>query len=135
MTNDVQSGVLSSPVQVELPTQPARPARRARTGTIRLAAIGFGSRISHICALLCRIDPHIRVTAAMDPHVAQSRQWAREREIPDADRIHFFDDFDSLLAHGDDFDGFLIGSPDHLHTPMAVRLAPFDKPLYLEKPV
>jgi predicted dehydrogenase len=135
MKNHAQSDVLVPPVQVELPSQTVKPARRGRTQTIRLAAIGFGSRISHICALLCRIDPQIRVAAAMDPHIEQSKQWAREREIPDSDRIHFFDDFESLLARGGDFDGFLIGSPDHLHTPMAVQLAALNKPLYLEKPV
>lgn len=106
-----------------------------RTRTIRLAAIGFGSRISHICALLCRIDPDIRVAAAMDPSVERSKQWAREREIPHAEKIQYFQDFERLLEHGDAFDAFLIGSPDNLHTPMAVRLAEFNKPLYLEKPV
>ena len=62
-------------VHVELPSQ---------TRTIRLAAIGFGSRISHICRMLCKLDPNIRVAAAMDTDTQRSRQWAAEREIPHA---------------------------------------------------
>src|SRR5439155_14091135 len=70
-----------------------------------------------------------------DNRLDKAREWADEREIPARQKTHYFQDYDELIERGGDFDAFLVGTPDHLHTPLAVRLAPFNKPLFLEKPV
>jgi predicted dehydrogenase len=132
----VAAGAVTAPVLKELPTAPASAdAPRAPSKTIRLAAIGFGSRISHMCRMICQLDDRIQVAAVADNRLAKARQWADEREIPAREKIHYLENYDELIERGGDFDGFLIGTPDHLHAPLAVRLAKFGKPLFLEKPV
>src|SRR5689334_8282242 len=108
-TTAVTTGAISAPVLKELPSAIKAPAPAVESRTIRLAAIGFGSRISHICRMVCRLDDSIRVTAVADNRLAKAREWADEREIPARERIRFFEDYDELIERGagDDFDGFL----------------------------
>src|SRR5436305_633496 len=111
-----RSGATGAPVLKELPAAPIDTAPRVQPKTLRLAAIGFGSRISHICRMICRLDDRIRVSAVADNSLNKAREWADEREIPAREKIHYFHDYDELIERGGDFDAFLIGTPDHLHT-------------------
>jgi predicted dehydrogenase len=136
-TTVVPAGAAAAPVLKELPAVLGGvvPVPRVASRTIKLAAIGFGSRISHMSRMICQLDDSIHVTAVADNRLTKAREWADEREIPSREKIHYFEQYDELIERGGDFDGFLIGTPDHLHAPLAVRLARFGKPLFLEKPV
>src|SRR5690242_16591532 len=93
-TTVVAAGAAAAPVLKELSAAPITIAPVARPKTIRLAAIGFGSRISHICRMICRLDDSIQVTAVADRRLAKAREWADEREIPARQKISYFESYD-----------------------------------------
>src|SRR5689334_5468935 len=108
----------------------------AASNTVRLAVIGMGNRAAHMSRLICEADADFRVVAVADPQPRDALLPHMQRwKVPDAEQIQLFGDVDELLAHAGDFDGLLIGTPCHLHTPVAVKAAATGLPLFLEKPV
>ncbi len=102
---------------------------------VRLAVIGLGERVTHMARLLSDVDPDVRVVAVADPQPEAAARRAAAAGLPDADAIRYFGDVEALLARAGDFDALLIGTPCHLHAPLAVAVAGTGLPLFLEKPV
>lgn len=102
--------------------------------SLNIAVIGMGRRAISLVAQLHRIVPDFRLAAVADPDVDGARERSREAGLGD-DSVRFFSDEGRLLEHADAYDGILIASPCHLHTPLAVKVAETGLPLFLEKPV
>lgn len=101
----------------------------------RLAVIGFGGRISGMVHGMCtQFGKDVTLAAIADPNLEAAKSRIDKNRIA-IDDIAWFKSDEELLAHADDYDGFLIGTRCHLHTPMACKVAKTGKPLFLEKPV
>ncbi len=98
--------------------------------TIRIAVIGYGSRVSGMVREMGKMDPEFRIAAIADPRAAEIRDQ-RRRELRQA---VFYEDADEMLG-ADRYDGVMIGTRCNLHSRMACKVAPCDVPLFLEKPV
>jgi predicted dehydrogenase len=80
------------------------------------------------------VDPCLSVRAVADPDTESARRrlamvgpcHAGARVYPSAD---------AMLEDPADYDGVVIGTRCHLHTPMAIKVASVELPLFLEKPV
>jgi predicted dehydrogenase len=101
----------------------------------RLALIGMGSRVSHMLCQMGQLDKELEIVAIADPGVEGVKTRLAWQHMPRHDRVKFYDNEDRLLEHADQYDGILIGTRCHLHTPMAVKVAKTNLPLFLEKPV
>lgn len=102
---------------------------------VRLAAIGFGGRLCGMVHGMCTsFGKDVKLTAIADPNREQAEARLKNLKLPTED-VRWFKSDDELLAHADDFDGLLIGTRCHLHTPIACKVARTGKPLFLEKPV
>ncbi|MHB1157441.1 MAG: Gfo/Idh/MocA family protein [Phycisphaerales bacterium] len=99
-----------------------------------IAALGFGARGSGMVRRLLELAGDVRLGAIADPDHAKAKANLEKHKIKQ-DGIRFFESVDQLLDSGCGCDGFLIGTRCHLHTPIAVKLAPLGKPVFLEKPV
>ena len=98
---------------------------------LHIGIIGYGRRVSNMAERLSvfRIpyeiaavaDPRADALAASDPRLAGARLY------PDAASM--------LAAEADALDGVMIGTRCRLHTEMACRVAPYNLPIFLEKPV
>ncbi len=100
----------------------------------RIAVIGCGGRITRMLGALTDSYPDARVTGIVDPDKEGARHRLTEQQIG-LDEVVFYSDVDDLLAQAEHFDGFAIGTRCHLHTPMAIKIAPTGLPLFLEKPI
>src|SRR5687767_16035043 len=90
------------------------------TRTLNLAAIGLGSRAAHMCRLIARADADVRFTTIVDPSPGQARARAARAELPGAAKVDVIADVESLLDRGAaDLHGLIIGTPCHLHAPLA----------------
>src|SRR5947207_3138646 len=105
------------------------------TNALRLAVIGMGSRAAHMVRLICNADPEIRVAVVVDPLPEEIlRARMRDWKIPDYTDIEIVGDIAALLNQADRFAGLLIGTPCHMHAPIAVSVAVTALPMFLEKP-
>src|SRR5262245_18596881 len=102
---------------------------------IRLAAIGVGFRLAAMINAVQLADADVQLVAAADPHPDDVRKRLAEYKVRGWEELKFYPSVEALLERADSFDGFMIGTRCHLHTPMAVKIAPAKKPLFLEKPV
>ena len=102
--------------------------------TLKIAVIGLGRRATHLVSVLQQVYPKLKITAVADPDTRRVVRSLREARL-ECDELQLFEDADRLLEHADSFDGIMIGSRCNLHTPLAVKVAETDLPLYLEKPV
>jgi predicted dehydrogenase len=101
---------------------------------MRLAVIGLRHRASVMIASMQAVDPCLSVRAVADPDTESARRrlamvgpcHAGARVYPSAD---------AMLEDPADYDGVVIGTRCHLHTPMAIKVASVELPLFLEKPV
>jgi len=97
---------------------------------LKVGIIGFGSRISSMARMLGIYDIPYRVVAVADPRAeeikASGNELLREAE--------FFTSADEMLERVE-LDGVMIGTRCYLHTEMACKVARYDLPLFLEKPV
>lgn len=105
------------------------------TSKMRLAAIGLGERAAWITQLLTELDAHAELSVLVDPNPEMANERITKNKIRTADTIATFDSLDAMLNHGPDIDGIIIGARCHLHTPLAIKLASLNIPLFLEKPV
>nr|MBA3703380.1 Gfo/Idh/MocA family oxidoreductase [Rubrobacteraceae bacterium] len=103
-------------------------------GVTRLAVIGLGHRATAMIASMQTADPGVSIRAVADPDTESARRrlamvgpgHAGARVYPSAD---------AMLEDPADYDGVVIGTRCHLHTPMAIKVASVGLPLFLEKPV
>ena len=102
--------------------------------SLNIAVIGMGRRAVSLVTQLDRIVPDFKLAAVADPDVDGARERSREAGLG-GDSVRFFSDEARLLEHADAYDGILIASSCHLHTPLAVKVAETGLPLFLEKPV
>ncbi len=101
---------------------------------LRLAVIGLGRRASHMIKAIVEREPDLKIAGVSDPDPTYVRSVLDEVKI-DHRAIEFFDHEDQLLERANAYDGLLIGTRCHLHTPMAIKFAGTGLPLFLEKPV
>jgi len=97
---------------------------------LKVGIIGYGNRVSGMARRLGIFDIPYKVVAVCDPRADEIRAQDDEM-VRDAE---FFETPDDLLDHAE-LDGVMIGTRCNLHTPMAVKVAKRDMPLFLEKPV
>jgi len=100
---------------------------------LKIAVIGFGTRVSWMVKLMREFDPAVKLVAVADPNAQGVTKCAHEIGIEEPVRI--FGNADELLENAADFDGVMIGTRCSLHTTMALKVAPTKLPLFLEKPV
>ena len=99
---------------------------------IRLGVIGHGSRISGVIKhCLRQVEPEVRVVGIVDPDEEGARSRLAECDGKDA---VFYKNVDEMVSAAK-LDALAIGTRCHLHAPYAVKVAKYDLPLYLEKPV
>jgi predicted dehydrogenase len=101
----------------------------------RLAVIGLGLRATVMLVELSKADPALELAAVADPNMEQVVERFAWPGFPPGPDLQVYPDADALLAHADQFDGVLIGTPCMLHTPVAVKVAATGLPLFMEKPV
>jgi predicted dehydrogenase len=94
---------------------------------VKIGAIGYGARISHVISEIRKIDKNCEIAAICDP---------RRDEIKEklGGFVRYYDDAD-LMLDSEKLDGALIGTTCNLHTEYAVKVLERKIPLYLEKPV
>jgi predicted dehydrogenase len=97
---------------------------------LRFGVIGHGGRIRGIISGLRTFGVDFLVAAIVDPRGAEHKAADPEGL---ADTI-LYPDADAMLD-SEELDGVLIGTRCSLHTPMAVKVARRNLPLFLEKPV
>jgi predicted dehydrogenase len=97
---------------------------------LRVGIIGYGRRISHMAKAMQMFNIPYQVVAVADPRAAE----IREQDDPFLADATFYTSADELLAHAR-LDGIMIGTRCHLHTEMACKVARYNLPLFLEKPV
>ena len=98
---------------------------------LNIGIIGYGRRISNMAKGLDIFDIPYRVTAVADPR-GDRIQADNDPFLADT---RFYSSADELLAGADELDGIMIGTRCNLHTEMALKVAPTQLPLFLEKPV
>ncbi|MDE0080607.1 MAG: Gfo/Idh/MocA family oxidoreductase [Caldilineaceae bacterium] len=98
---------------------------------LRLGIIGYGRRISNMAKGLDIFDIPYKVAAVADPR-SDRIQAGNDPFLANA---RFYNSADELLAGADELDGIMIGTRCNLHTEMAIKVAPTQLPLFLEKPV
>ena len=106
-----------------------------RQDVIRVAVIGLGERSAWILQLLAEAEPAVRVEAIVDPAGAEAEHRLATARVPVADPVASYADVDAFLEGSPEVDALLLGTRCLLHTPIAVKIAPLNLPLFLEKPV
>jgi predicted dehydrogenase len=96
---------------------------------LELGVIGYGARLQYIVSALGAYSVPHRIAALTDPRGAELKEGREELA-----ETRLYDDADAMLA-GEHLDGVLIGTRCSLHTPMALKVAARNLPLFLEKPV
>lgn len=97
---------------------------------LNVGIIGYGHRASHMAHRLEIFDIPYRVGAVADPR-------AKELKVssdPLLKGTTFYRDADEMLEESA-LDGIMVGTRCHLHSEMACKVAAYDLPLFLEKPV
>ena len=102
---------------------------------LRVGALGFGSRASHIIGQLQKMDPAAKLVAVWDSHPESAREKiASALPGQKPEDVRFYDDPDALLDK-EKLDGVIVGTRCSKHTTMACKVAARKLPLFLEKPV
>ncbi|MBA3637496.1 MAG: Gfo/Idh/MocA family oxidoreductase, partial [Rubrobacteraceae bacterium] len=103
-------------------------------GVVRLAVIGLGHRATAMIASMQAVDPGVSIRAVADPDTEGTRRRL-ETVGPHHAEARVYPSADAMLEDAADYDGVVIGTRCHLHTPMAIKVASVGLPLFLEKPV
>lgn len=99
---------------------------------LNIGIIGYGGRVSHMAQAMDVFKIPYQVKAIADPRAAHIQAQAD----PFLSATSFYTDADQLLAEeAGQLDGVMIGTRCFLHTEMASKVAPYNLPLFLEKPV
>ena len=78
------------------------------------------------------VDPGVSIRAVADPDTESAR---RQLAMVGNAGARVYPSADAMLEDPPDYDGVVIGTQCHLHTPMAIKVASVGLPLFLEKPV
>ncbi len=97
---------------------------------LKVGIIGYGARVSSMAKGLAAFGIPYRVAAIVDPRAEE----LRAEGDPFLEEAAFFADADEMLA-ASQLDGVMVGTRCHLHTEMACKVARYNLPLFLEKPV
>lgn len=97
---------------------------------LKVGIIGYGGRVSHMAKELGVYGIPYRVAAIADPRSAEI-QAAQDPFLRDT---VFYAEADEMLAK-ETLDGVMIGTRCYLHAEMACKVARYNLPLFLEKPV
>jgi len=98
---------------------------------LKVGVIGYGGRIRGVVESLGVFGIPVAVAAICDPRAEEIRGQDGTGRLRET---RFFTDPDAMLD-GVCLDGVLVGTPCHLHTAMACKVARRNLPLFLEKPV
>ena len=98
---------------------------------LKIGIIGYGGRVSNMAKSLGVFNLPYRVAAIADPRVTEI-QAEQDDFLTDT---AFYQSADDLLKQADELDGIMIGTRCYLHTDLACKVAPYNLPLFLEKPV
>ncbi len=112
----------------------AEPARRRTIGpndTIRMGAIGTGSRGIPVAKAALRQNG-VEFVAVCDVDANHRRKGAEE--LGGEDKVEQYNDFRELLDR-DDIDAVTIVTPDHWHALIAIEAMKKGKQVYCEKPL
>ncbi len=97
---------------------------------LNVGVIGYGARVSHMAKALGMYGIPYRLAAIADPRAEEIRK-AGDPFLCDT---AFYTDADQMLAETK-LDGVMVGTRCYLHTEMACKVARYNLPLFLEKPV
>ncbi|MGQ9553294.1 MAG: Gfo/Idh/MocA family protein [Anaerolineae bacterium] len=97
---------------------------------LKVGIIGYGGRVSHMAKAMGDYSIPYRVTAIVDPRKEELRQSGD----PFLSDTVYYDSPEEMLEQAE-LDGVMIGTRCYLHTDMACKVAPYNLPLFLEKPV
>ncbi|MFE7064342.1 Gfo/Idh/MocA family protein [Sutcliffiella sp. NPDC057660] len=97
---------------------------------MKIGVIGYGKRAGHIMAALQQMEPQCDVTAITDTSPDIINESLGEK----SNNIHFYEVPEHMLEK-EKLDGIIIGTRCSLHTKMALKVFPYNLPLFLEKPV
>jgi predicted dehydrogenase len=97
---------------------------------LKVGVIGYGGRISDIAKGLTELGIPQYVAAIADPLAEEKKK----KDDPRLKEAQFFTDADTMLKSMK-LDGVMIGTRCNLHTEMACKVAKYNLPLFLEKPV
>ncbi|MEA3406947.1 MAG: Gfo/Idh/MocA family oxidoreductase [Chloroflexota bacterium] len=97
---------------------------------LNVGIIGYGSRASHMAQRLSLFDIPYRVAAIADPR-AQELEASSDPLLSGA---AFYQSADEMLEQST-LDGVMVGTRCYLHSAMACKVAAYNLPLFLEKPV
>ena len=97
---------------------------------LKVGVIGYGDRIAGLVKQMRNFDIPFQITAITDPR-AEALKASGDENVK---TTKFYSDADEMLAQ-EKFDGIMIGTRDTLHTPMAIKVAARNYPLFLEKAI
>jgi predicted dehydrogenase len=98
---------------------------------LHVGIIGYGGRVSSMAKLMAICGVPYRVAALADPRMAE----IAASDDPFLKDANYYANADEMLASEPDLDGVMVGTRCFLHTPMALKVAARQLPLFLEKPV
>jgi predicted dehydrogenase len=101
---------------------------------IRVAVIGFGVRSLSVMRSLKKWENKVQLAAIADKDLPAAKKRLADSDLK-AEQPRYYDSADELLRDADSFDALFIGTRCDEHTPIAVKAAATDLPLFLEKPV
>ena len=99
---------------------------------VRMGVVGYGMRAAGLISNTFRkAGPDMRVVGIVDHDEAGARERLEECDAAD---VRFYKSLDEMVRKGR-LDGLMICTRCNTHSPLAVKAARYDVPLYLEKPV
>lgn len=101
---------------------------------MRVAVVGLGLRVAGLVELLQQINPKTRLAGVADPDQARVKEKLKTLKV-NSESVRLYSSADQLLHDSSRFDGIMIGTRCHLHTPLAIQAAATGLPIFLEKPV
>lgn len=99
---------------------------------LRIGVVGHGIRVgAFLKTTLNEIAPDFRIVGVVDPDEKRARGFMRDCDRSDA---KFYESIDQMVREARP-DGIFVGTRCNLHTPVAIELAKYGIPIFLEKPV
>jgi predicted dehydrogenase len=98
---------------------------------MRIGIIGYGRRIRTVISEIMKQHPDCKLAAIVDVKKDEIISASADGSL---DEVQWYDDSEQMMKEAE-LDGVLIGTRCSLHTEMAVKVLPYGKPVFLEKPV
>jgi predicted dehydrogenase len=97
---------------------------------LKVGIIGYGGRVSGMAKSLADFGIPYRVTGIVDPRAEE----LRASDDPFLSDVTYYPSPEAMLEQAE-LDGVMVGTRCFLHTDMACKVAAYNLPLFLEKPV